>query len=497
MQMSSQTNQIDARWVRYRAVSYLRGKGISLGAGPDPILPKQALDPGKYSLCIDLAKGQGVDICDDSFGIIAPKSCDHVFVGPRTPQEFLAEAVGKLKEGGHLIIHSLRPEAWPVELHGLWQAKDSYSRGGSYLWIYKLLGHSQRGLRPAKQRSSRRACIARYGAIGDIIILSPLIKRLALDGYEVTLNVTPYCSEVLKHNPYVSNVVIQERDSIPNGDLGPYWKEWQDDYDKYINLSESIEGKLLRVEGRRDFYTSKAWRQSVTGEVNYFDQTMRLGGYPEAVGQCGELYLSRSEQREAEHVRDLYKNKFLVLWGLKGSSHHKQYPALRAVLEPWLARHRDAWVVLCGSEHDRALQFEGPQIICGAGEMPLRQSLGLTAVADLVVGPESALLNAAGCYSTPKIALLSHSTPANLTKYWTNCTNLQPEVACAGCQQLHYNLNSCPTELYQGKEYPVCTTQGVSPERLTAALDQAYQAWQSAILEANGSLRPVVSPAMH
>lgn len=485
MRMSSlETKKVDSSWVRYRAIAYLKGRGLSFGAGPDPIVPKHSLDQGKYSLNFDVVRGPGVDAVDQDLSVIAARSLDHIFIGPRVdevgpPEELLASLVSKLREGGHLVVHRLRPKPLDVAKLGLWQAKDSYLREGQSLAIYKLVGASQRGLRPQVPATGKRVCIARYGAIGDMIILSPLIKQLTLDGYAVTLNITPYCAEVIKHNPYVSNVIIQERDAIPNGDLGHYWKEWADDYDKYINLSESIEGKLLRVEGRRDFYTSKDWRVATTGGVNYFDQTMRLGGYPDLCGTRGEIYFTRSEEKEAAHIREIYRDKFLVLWGLKGSSHHKQYPLLQPVLTEWLGRRSDAWVVLTGSPMDKPLQFDHPQVIPGAGEIPLRIVFALAKQADLVVGPESALTNAAGCWETPKICLLSHSTRDNLTKYWLNDLSLEPEdTPCYPCNQLHYSLGSCPTEEIAGKTYPRCAASGISPERLLAQLDLAYTRWQ-------------------
>lgn len=481
---------IDSRWVRYRSIGYLKGKGLSFGAGPEPIVPKASLDSGKYSINFDVTKGPGIEAVDSSFDVIAKASLDHIFIGPRldecpSPTTLLQEATSKLAIGGHLIIHRLKPELFKVDNLALWQAKDSYIRDGQSLAVYKLLGSSQRGVRPMIPPPARRACIARYGAIGDMIILSPLIRKLAEDGYAVTLNITPYCAEVVKNNPYVSNIIIQERDAIPNQDLGEYWKEWMNDYDKYINLSESIEGKLLRVEGRRDFYTSKEWRLQTTGGVNYFDQTLRLGGYSEVLGSTGELYFSRAELKEAAHIRGLYKDKFLILWGLKGSSHHKQYPALQSALSSWLDSHRDAWAILMGAPADAGLQFDHPQVIPAAGQIPLRTSFALTQIADLVVGPESALINSAGCFDTPKICFLSHSNPDNLTKYWANCISLVPDVACAGCMQLHYTQASCPCVTIETgvKEKPtwtgpICAGQGVTPERVWQALDAEYNKWQ-------------------
>lgn len=473
---------IDARWIRYRSAAYLGGRGLSWGTAHDPIVPIQAIDGDKYSINVDVIKSNQTDICGTNLDIIANASMDHVFIGTRENPP-INELIRKLKIGGHLVIHGVEttPETIRalVGTQGQWQEKDTYIRDNQFLGIWKLLGRTKPGILPPKPRTSKRACIARYGAIGDMIMITPLIRQLAEDGYEVTMNITPYCVEVLKNNPYVSNIVLQERDMIPNQDLGQYWSEWIPDYDKYINLSESIEGKLLKVEGRNDFYTTKAWRESVTHK-NYYDFTASLGGYPELTGKCGELYFSNSEKKEAQFMRDKFKDKFMVMWALKGSSHHKLYPLLEPTLNEWLQDKPDAVVMLVGSESDAQYQFDHPQVIPLAGRMKLRDVFAFMPHADLIVGPESAITNASGCFQTPKIILLSHSSCENLCKHFPNHVCLKPETACHPCHALHYSLESCPLIEINHSEtndkvgtFPACTI-GVSPQRMIAALDAVY-----------------------
>jgi len=486
--------KLDGRWIRYRSIAYLRGKGLSYGVGQDPIYPKLAIDAEKYSLNVDVFRHPGVEVCGSDLSIFAPNSLDHIFVGDRLrqftdPSNLLRELCLKLKPGGHLIIHNIDTtieDLIPlIEKIGRWQTKDTYHRDHQVLGIWKLINRSTHGVLPAKPRPPKRALIARYGAIGDMIMISPLIRRLHEDGYHVTLNITPYCVDVLKHNPYVDNILLQERDAIPNQDLGGYWKEWVDDYDKYINLSESIEGKLLKVEGRRDFYTSKDWRNS-TCNTNYYDQTLKLGGYPEVVGTRGELYFSRDEEKAAKRVRDKFKDQFLALWALKGSSYHKAYPLLEPVLREWLRTHPDAFVVLTGSKDDAALQFNHPQVTKAAGIMSLREVFALTKVVDLVAGPETAVLNAAGCFPTPKITFLSHSDHNALCKYWEGDYCLSADVACHPCKSLHYSKESCPTVQILDNQTnevkwdgPICAAAGVTPARLMARLDEVYNTWKA------------------
>lgn len=489
---------LDCKWVSYRSVSYLRGRGISWGIGPSDIYPHQATDKGKYSLNVDIGPHNHVDICDLDLRVLAKDALEHVFVGNRItevkdPASVLKDLTSKLVLGGHLALHvvdATKYEPLRTALAGLgtWRCKTHIERDGQALGIFKLAARSPGPMVLDAPRGPKgRALIARYGAIGDMIMVSPLIRALALEGYEVTVNVTPYCAEVLKHNPYISNVVLQERDAIPNSELGQYWAEWAGDYEKYINLSESIEGGLLKVEGRRDFYTSKAWREAQYGSVNYFDQTMKLGGYPDTPEPRGELYFNRAEEKAATWVRERHRDKFLMLWALKGSSYHKHYPLLKPVLGDWLDQHPDAFCLLAGGPGDVSLQFEHPQVLGTAGAIPIREVFALTKVVDLVGGPESAITNAAGCFSTPKVTLLSHSTHDNLCKYWENDYCITPVSPCYPCHQLHYTLESCPvvelvnieTKASTGLQ-PVCCTTGILGSALQDRLSQVYASWKLA-----------------
>jgi ADP-heptose:LPS heptosyltransferase len=78
-----------------------------------------------------------------------------------------------------------------------------------------------------------------------------------------------------------------------------------------------------------------------------------------------------------------------------------------------------------------------------SGEWSIRQTLAFIDQADLLVGPETGVMNAAGLHPVKKIVTLSHSSPENLTKHWVNCTSLTPKnTPCYPCHQLHYGRNS-------------------------------------------------------
>lgn len=498
IQIQTQTKINPQAWIRYRIVGYMVGKGISYGLGGD-LFPKQAIAPSKFSLNIDLLPHPTVNICGDEFDCLANDAFDHVIVGQRlevaeNPQDIIKRLTNKLKLNGHLIL--VLPKMsnddrvrWKFNTDSLndlvrwgsWKIKAQYDRQDHLVWVLKkVLG--RQGLVPQTPKPTKPSvCIVRYGALGDMVILSPLIEKFKQDGYHVTMNVTPYSVAILDNNPNVDNIIIQEREAIPNGELGPYWDEWRPEYDKYINLSESLEGALLKVEGRRDFFTTQAWRHEQCNK-NYYDHTMTLGGYAECVGTRGKLYFSKSEIWDAQKFRSQHKNKFIVMWSLNGSSHHKIYPLMEPVLRDFLAQHPDALCMTIGDKMATMLEFDHPQVMKTAGQWPLRKVLATLSLVDCVVGPESLHTNTAGCFDVPKITLLSHSTHENLCKHFTNDYCLSPQnTPCWPCHQLHYTMESCPlAEIHDANtdaviaKGPTCAMGGISGERVLDRLNEVY-----------------------
>ena len=493
-------------WIRYRSVAYLTGRGLAFGVGAD-IFPRVATAPGKYSLNMDILPNPQVSVCDGRADVFQDDSFDHLVVGPQlavcpSPAGQLRELARKLKMRGHLVLYLVKDPGNDPNVRfkfdasslrallaesGAWRVKYENVRGNDMVIIAKKIAGSKGTIQETPKPTGKRACIVRYGALGDMVMITPLIRKLAADGYAVTMNITPYALPLLENNPYVSNIIIQEREAIPNLDLGDYWKEWESDYDKYINLSESIEGKLLKVEGRRDYFTSSTWRRSTCGGENYYDWTMKLGGYPEERGHCGELFFSKEELRKAAQMRKEFGDKLVIGWGLKGSSYHKIYPLIQAVVNDLCEKHPNVIVVLLGGPESVSLEFDHPQVIRTSGKWSIRESsVFIAKVADLVVGPESLVTNIAGCYDIPKITFLSHSSHDNLCKYWSKDFCMEPDTKiaqCYPCHQLHYSLESCPQAEIRHADTgeivargPICAMGAIDGKRVLDRIEEAMLA---------------------
>lgn len=486
-------------WPLFRSACYLIGKGVTFGS---PLIPPAAKQKDVYSIVIGLVGHDAVGGIDQTLGLIGEQSLDHLLITPMIeavddPELLLREGRGKLKYGGHLVVLvDLESERQGVRVFhekrfyeslatiGRWKLKDLHVQNGQMLVILKKIV-GKRGIELPPATTGRKACIARYGALGDAIIMTPLIRALAEDGYQVTVVTSRYALPVLENNPFISNLLIQEREMIPNQFLGQYWNFWEGKYDKFINLSESIEGDLLQVEGRKEFFTPKAYRHQISNK-NYYDYTLSRGGYTVEF-PLGELYFTNAEERRAKEVFGPLSKNFVILWALNGSSHHKVYPLMETAMISWLGDHPDTRLITTGDYTAKLLEFDHHQLIPRSGDWSVRESLIAAKYADLVVGPETMMINAAGCFPTPKIVLLSHSTKENLTKHFQNDYSLEPDqiiAPCYPCHQLHYTKESCVIgevmDTITGGtlgQAPICSV-AIKPQVLLNQIDQVYQFWK-------------------
>src|SRR3990167_7279840 len=85
--------------------------------------------------------------------------------------------------------------------------------------------------------------MCRLGAIGDSIVIVPLLRFLKQQGHQVYLETSETGLQVLAHNPYVDKFIPYKTKSVPDDKLGAHWDKLMKDLecDKFINMCESIE----------------------------------------------------------------------------------------------------------------------------------------------------------------------------------------------------------------------------------------------------------------
>lgn len=321
----------------------------------------------------------------------------------------------------------------------------------------------------------KTALLIRMGAFGDMIMSLPVAELLKKDNYHVTLLTSKAGEQIVLNNPHIDKIMSYKFDEhwnpIDNKKLPK-----NEDYDRVVDLSGSVEETLLSVDGVNEAYQWSKEKRHATCNKNYYDSHLEVGGYGHLKGIRPKLYFTSYEHEYARKFRRKHKNKFLVLWSLSGSAFHKAYPYSEIVAQIFMEKHPDVVVCTMGGVLSELLEWESQQTINCVNKWTIRKSMLMTKYADLVIGTETGVLNAAGCYDTPKIILLSHSTEENLTKYWDNVYPLHADVPCYACHQIHYDLDSCPVD--KATTSPICMAK-LKPETVLKTMEIIYDKWEA------------------
>ena len=322
--------------------------------------------------------------------------------------------------------------------------------GGDEYSFWMVLKKISSGVRESwrNPQPAKRAAIVRYGAQGDNIQASSILPWLKAEGFDITF----YCQsgtghDVILHDPHIDRFIVQEKDAVPPPVLGEFWKHEMKKYDKWINLCESVEGTLLACPDRPNFEWPNALRAKMM-DRNYLEFIHALAEVPPPYQP--KFYSTADERKWAKETASKWGRKN-ILWSLAGSSGHKVWPHIDAVIAGLMVTYPDVHVVLVGDESCRIIEQgweKEPRVHLQSGKWTIRQSMAFAEAADLIIGTETGLLNAAGSMDTWKIITLSHSSEEMLTKHWKNTIALkQPEgVGCvkSPCRQLHGANSSDP-----------------------------------------------------
>lgn len=322
----------------------------------------------------------------------------------------------------------------------------------------------------AAKSMKTRTLVVRLGAYGDCIIITPLLKILAQNfNNEIYVLTSEQGMEILENNPHIDRLIYYPRNSIPNELFGEFLETTRKAYDcdRIIDLCESIEVALaLRYEDPRYNYTKNERR--VICDKNYYDYTLDFAGYsePELKGQHGELFFTVDEERWAkEEAGRVWGGKYGILWGLSGSGRNKAYPFVNYVWGSLITKYPNLVIMSVGDPVCEILECgtQHPALVGKSGKYTFRQSALLAKYADLVVSPDTGLLHVAGCYDTPKIGLLGHTTKNNITATFKNDHSIEAKCECAPCFRLIYNAGSqCPMDFVINA--PWCMSKGLPAE---------------------------------
>jgi ADP-heptose:LPS heptosyltransferase/predicted SAM-dependent methyltransferase len=511
---------------RHRLIPYCVGMGLDIGCGIEKIKP--------LSIGIDWQQSAADIVCDVGEGltIFAPNSFDFIFSSHcledlEAPEIILRDWWSKLKVGGNLVLYLPDKSFYPnigqegcnpfhqndfsaetilemMDKFATYQVLHNETHGEadeySFDIVLKKISDAPAVKINIPAGGKKTALVIRYGGFGDGIIASPLFKRLKQDGYEVTLNTTERMLSIVKNNPNIDHIMMQEDEVIPRWQLGDYWDEIGKKYDKVVNLSETLEVKFLTIHRPKEqnlpghpgyldyrkhyYYYPQEIRRQVCGKDNYYDYVLQVAGYTDVERPKGELYFDYREEAFCQKFRDRFKNYFVILWSLSGSAMHKAWLRAEETAIRLLSKHRDMVILTVGDYACKLIEWRHPQSFSMIDEWGIRASMLMTKYVDLVIAPETGILNAAGCFDTPQISLLTHSSKTNLTKYFTNDHSIQAHIDCSPCHKMVFMDNFRDCELIGGGsenggiDFCACG-DAFSPEIVIREVEEIYGYWRA------------------
>ena len=489
--------------VKYEIVPYTRGIVLDLGCGPKKTFPHfLGVDSCKDTelFGIQIKPDVKVDDCADLSDSIEEASVDAVFSSHLLEHIEDYRAALKnwwslIKVGGYMVLYLPHKKFYPnIGTHGSnpdhkhdfeptdiidamrdvggWDLVKRQDRNEGTEYSFLLVFQKRDDERQQHPWMSdafanrKTACVVRYGGFGDMLQASNIFPALKRQGYRVTVMTTPKGQNIIKDDPNVDDWYIQDSDQVPNNELGAFWEVVAKQYDKFVNLSESVEGTMLALPGR----ANHAWPHDVRHarmNDNYLEFTAQLAGVP----YSSELKFYPTKEETEQAKARLLPDGFNVVFALAGSSHHKFYPGQDSVIARILIEKPDCRIFMVGDDACRLLEQgwdKEPRVVCLSGEIGIRDTLALAKYADAVIGCETGVLNAVSFEDNRKVCLLSHSSHENLTKHWKNTYAMAPQgLSCYPCHRLHYTKDYCIEDKETGAS--MCQRM-IDPSEVFAAL---------------------------
>ena len=251
---------------------------------------------------------------------------------------------------------------------------------------------------------------------------------------------------------------------MPNCELFEYWTELATKFDQFVQLSESVEGSLLALQGRSEYkYTYKKLHRLMNR--NYLGQTHRIAGVP--MPPRPKFYPSKSEIKRADEFLEGLNCEKTILWTLSGSSVHKAYPYTDNILAKIFLQIPGVKVIFVGDELCQLLELPWAhevRVVKTCGRLNIRDTLTLAQRVDLVIGPETGVLNCVAYEDNYKIMMLSHSSIVNIGNNWKNASVFAPKgVRCYPCHKIHNGWSTCSRDEHTGA---AACAAGISPYKI-------------------------------
>lgn len=313
---------------------------------------------------------------------------------------------------------------------------------------------------------------------GDLIITTPLLRHLHSQGHQLFIVCGERGEEVLKNNPHVHKILEHDK-TVKNENLGEHMQYLMRKHhcERLIDLNESIECALSQHPRSPNYKLPKAERLARFNR-NFYEFCFEFSGEKwEGVDLTPELFFEESELITARnHLKPMSYN---VLVGLSGSGNNKAYPWMMDLCNSIQKDYPNVHIITVGDTRCQLLEdsIDDVNVTKLSGNIPMRESMALTSMVDLVIAPDTGIIHAAGCYDTPKICLLGHNTKECITKHFTNDYSIESNsrlASCSPCLYMIYDMKQqCP--LNPETNSSICMADGLPLQVVYNKFQEVYK----------------------
>ncbi|MEW6613935.1 MAG: glycosyltransferase family 9 protein [Thermodesulfobacteriota bacterium] len=258
-------------------------------------------------------------------------------------------------------------------------------------------------------RKTASVCLVRGYALGDLIMLTPVIEQLKEDypGVKISLVVQDRYKELFRYYRSVEDVLDYKRVGSRTFDYGVM-----------------LDG-VLEVDHRK----------SCKNRSHRSDMYARFLGMT-LMKHVFRLPISDLDRKWAFRFlaeAGVGKDERIVAIQIKGSTPVKTLPKEKVVRICKAIVALGAKVLLI--DHDRNTGWEGTGIINACGKTNVHRLVALLERSNLAVCMDSGVLHLTHCTGTPTVALLGATRPQDRTVYHPDCVavELNKEIGCESC----------------------------------------------------------------
>lgn len=305
--------------------------------------------------------------------------------------------------------------------------------------------------------------------IGDVILTLPLIEAVnrKYPGSRISLMITPKAYDLVKANPYISEVIIYDKNGKDRGfkNFIKFDRKIKDrKYDLAILPHRSARSVMLAYSGgipERIGFDRSAGRMFLTKIVKYswdkheIERNLSLIGVKDSSKRI-PIFLDKEDIKSADNFlkeKGIAKNDIIIgiapgsVWATKRWNKERFAGLSKRLIDAYGAK-----VILFGGKEDEELCIEirkmtGKALIIAAGVLSLGESASVISKCGLFITNDTAPLHLASAFQVPTVAIFGPTTTGlGFGPYSMINAVIEKNISCRPCGR--HGHKECPKEHY-------------------------------------------------